>query len=412
MFKSIKSKLAVALAAVMAISFILLPQSQTEASDHFDATLVASFPAADIADAYLFNDPNDNTKVCLIMTVDGFVVPGEVGNKGFFSRDVKFEFQIENTGDAKPDLFIDVTFSPLTVSSSGAKLPQTATVKFSSGQSFTAPTTVPGIGETATPFTVTTDPKTGVSFYAGLQDDPFFFDAVGFDRFVNTIIAGSPDPTQLQRGRDVFAGYNVHGIALDVPFSLLKGTNGSKIGLNAVTFVNKKTVLDGKGGSTGEGKFIQFDRAATPGVNTVLIPFDMKNLYNASTPEDDAAGEFAPAIEATLKAVGTNSSNIGTLASVAVTNGDYLRLDNSIANTTLGVNEKFGSPGYVGFPNGRRPGDDVIATIILLVSNETISTGDNVPTNDVPFGSTFPFLAPTHQPQAAGASVGADGTEN
>jgi hypothetical protein len=35
-----------------------------------------------------------------------------------------------------------------------------------------------------------------------------------------------------------------------------------------------------------------------------------------------------------------------------------------------------------------------------------------VPTNDVPFGSTFPYFAPPHQPQAAGATVGADGTQN
>ena len=64
-----------------------------------------------------------------------------------------------------------------------------------------------------------------------------------------------------------------------------------------------------------------------PAVNVALIPFSRKDEHNFATPEDDAAGQFADDIVATLTALGTNATNIGILASVAVTNGDYLRLN-------------------------------------------------------------------------------------
>jgi len=66
-------------------------------------------------------------------------------------------------------------------------------------------------------------------------------------------------------------------------------------------------------------------------------------------------------------------------------------------------------PGFTGFPNGRRPGDDVVDTLIFFVTNQAITTGDHVDGNDVAFGSAFPFFAPPHQPLAEGVD---DGTRN
>src|SRR5437763_1653029 len=82
---------------------------------------------------------------------------------------------------------------------------------------------------TANPFTVTTDPASGVSFFAGLTDDPFFFDIVGFNRFVASVLAGAPNAAHLSRGRDSFAGYNIHMITLSIPASLLKGRGTDEI---------------------------------------------------------------------------------------------------------------------------------------------------------------------------------------
>ncbi len=403
-----------ALALVVVISLTLSTAPPVNAADHAEATLVAADPGADLADVFAFLDPNDNTKVILALDVEGFVVPSELLNLSFFTPDVLFRFEIENTGDAIPDQRIDITFSPQTSRSQ----PQTATIKLPNGTVFTAPTTVQTLAPKANPFVITTDPASGVSFFAGLTDDPFFFDIVGFNRFVASVLGGKPDATQLQRGRDSFAGYNIHMIALSVPARMLRGKpDNNIIGVNGVTLRRKQSHREESGEVETNGKFVQVDRMATPAVNTALIPFPRKNEYNAATPIDDAAGKFAGSIVGTLTALGTNSANIGTLASVAVTNGDYLRLNLATPNASLGVGEEISStPNYAGFPNGRRPGDDTINTLLFFITNSNVPGNpliqEAVNHNDVPLGSIFPFFAPPHQPQPMGASVGADNTEN
>ena len=57
----------------------------------------------------------------------------------------------------------------------------------------------------------------------------------------------------------------------------------------------------------------------------------------------------------------------------------------------------------VAFPNGRTLEDDVIDAALGLVLNRGdvlgggAGVGDGVASNDVPFESTFPYLAPPHQ---------------
>ncbi len=240
-----------------------------------------------------------------------------------------------------------------------------------------------------------------MSFFAGLTDDPFYFDIVGFNRFVSSVTSGNPDPTRLQRARDSFAGYNIHMIAIEVPASMLRGPGISTIGVNGVTLRRKSDDRDdfafGKDRADRDD-LVQVDRMATPAVNTALIPFSRKNEYNASTPLDDARGRFANDIVGTLTALGTNQANIGILASVAVTNGDYLRLSLTTPNNSVGFGERATTPGYTGFPNGRRPGDDTIDVLLYFISNQALLQGDNVSSNDVPLGNTFPFFAKPNQP--------------
>lgn len=382
----------VALTLLLAVTSFMVPSQRINAADHAEATNVAALPSADIGDTYAFLDPNDNTKMVIALDVEGFIVPSELGNLGFFADDVTYRFEIENTGDAKADLNIDVTFSKQTSRSE----PQTATIKLPGGKSFTAKTTV--ANERATgpvPFTVTTDPATKVDFFAGLCDDPFYFDIIGFNRFAASVRAGSPDANALKRGRDSFAGYNIHMIALDVPVSLLKGA-GNVIGVNGVTLVPKKIVRDSTGQVKAKGGLIQVDRMATPAINTVTIPYPRKNEYNLAATTDDAAGKFANDIIASLKVFGTNDANINILAGVAVLKGDILRVDITKKNTSLGEGENVTSPNYTGFPNGRRFGDDTIDSVLFFVANQNKLT-DNVNKNDVPLQKTFPFVAPAHQ---------------
>ena len=375
----------------LALGGCLTIASRIDAADHGDAPFASNNQSTDIADVFAFLDPNDNSKLVLALTQRGFIASGENANFGIFDEFLQYRFLLETTGDAEPDQFINITFSPV----AGSGGPQTATIQLPGDRSFSASTTQSSTAPTAPTQVVTTDPATGISFFAGLVDDPFFFDIPAFGRFVASVRAGAPDASQLQRGRDSFAGYNVMGIALSIPLSFLQ--NPSILGVSAAIRRNEKTRVD-KDEFDTSGKFRQVERMGNPAVNVALIPFARKNEYNFATPEDDADGQFANDIIATLTALGTNATNIGILASVAVTRGDYLRLDTKIPNT----GEKGGINPGAAFPNGRRLADDTIDTLLFIITNGAITTGDNVNASDVPPANTFPFLALSQQPRAPG----------
>ena len=401
--KLVLTSVVIGTALLCALPFLADLRRNAQAADHAEAPSCAHDAGADIADGYLFLDPANTNNVIMIMTIHGFVAPQENGNLGFFDPEVLYRFELERTGDAKPDAFIDVQFGPRTSPSVG----QTATIKLPNHQQFTALATAPSLAPTP-PTPVVTTSSQGVSFFAGLTDDPFFFDIPGFNRFVASVRAGSPDFTTLQRGRDSFAGYNIPSIALSVPAQLIAPTaQGVNLGLSTRT-LRRTESFSPKGGVKSVGTYRSVDRMATPTVNTVLIPFARKDQYNAAPTTDDAKGKFAADILTTLAALGTDATYQGILAGVAVAKGDFLRLNLSIPNSGTGRGLPVGSQPEA-FPNGRRPSDDVIDIILTLVANGT-SLGDNVDNNDQTFGTTFPFLAPSQQPRATG--VVDDNTRN
>ena len=364
------------------------------AADHGDAPNVAGDQAADLADVYFFRDPGDNSKVVMILTFRGFIVPGEGVNFSVFDHTATYRLTIENTGDARPDAVIDVNFA---AKGANAADPQTATVRLPGRRStFTAPTTVSNLSATAPTPVVTTDPASGVEFFAGAVDDPFFFDIPAFSRFVASVRAGSPDASTFTRGRDTFAGYNILSFALRLPADLVRGgAENNVVGVSA-SVLRRANSVGRTGVVKGSGKARQFDRIATPAVNVALIPFARKNEYNVATAADDARGRFAPDIIATLQALGASQSAIDTLAGAAVARGDFLRLDLTRPNTGPGG----GNNAEAGFPNGRRLGDDVIDTILTIIAGATL--GDNVNANDVPLRDQFPYLALPQQPREPG----------
>jgi hypothetical protein len=135
-----------------------------------------------------------------------------------------------------------------------------------------------------------------------------------------------------------------------------------------------------------------------PGVNVVLIPFNLKDEHNAGDPLDDAAFRYAPAIVDTLNTLGTNQQNQNLLASLAIIRGDYLRLRLDQANT----GPAGGTNAAAAYPNGRRLRDDVI-DIFLTVASNGVVTSDNANSVDQ-FTDTFPFLAQPFQPFPPGTT--------
>lgn len=397
--KNKKTPVFIALLLTVAMALLLTPPKQTSAADHGDAPLIDQDQGADIADCYFFLDPNDNSRIILIGTVHGFIVPGEARNFGEFDHNVRFRFDLENTGDARPDGTIDVTFSAKTAATS----PQTATITLPNGQTFTALSTPPTIDPAPPNPVITTNAATGVTFFAGLVDDPFFFDIPGFLRFTASVDAGAPNPAVFNRGRDTFAGYNILSMAFSIPASLIRG-NSNVVGVDFKTQRRLPQLRTKDGDVSGFGQYVTIDRTATPAVNVALIPFLRKNEYNATTTIEDANGKFTPTINNRLKQFGTDDTSIAILDTVAIMRGDFLHLDLTVPNRGPGG----GNNPEAGFPDGRRLGDDVIDTILFLMNNRK-PLSDNANANDEPLRNSFPFIGVPHQPLDSGVD---DSTRN
>jgi hypothetical protein len=416
-------------AALGALAAFILGQPSLRAADHGDAPNLAHDQACDIADLYFFLDPNDNNMAVLMMTVRGFIVPGEAVNFAIFDPNVLYRFNIENTGDELVDKTIDVRFSPRVASVAPDTAPgfeifqvpdaQEVHIKFSDianpvthdSNGVPIHATKPSLGPTAPTQEIFTAPlrsdKT-FQFFAGEVDDPFFFDIPAFSRYVTSLRTGRPNPKVFDRGRDSFAGYNILCIAFRLPASyLLNKTPGaptpSIIGAYCETKRRVVQIPNPKNGAIrSAGTFKTIDRMAVPAVNVALIPFNRKNEYNQGTPRKDAALIFAGDILKTLAAFGTPgatdfppTSTALILAQTAVLNGDYLRLE---TNAALRPNEGLGGgEGPGGFTNGRRLRDDVVDILLNFITNSAI--GDNVSANDVPLQDAFPFVAPSQQPR-------------
>jgi hypothetical protein len=386
---------ALVLAGLFCAAPLVLPLS---AADHADAPFTSNDAAADLNDSFIFLDPNDNDYIVISMTVRGFIVPGEAVNQGIFDIAVLYRFQIENTGDAKPDMNIDVTFSPREVTS----LPQIATVRMPDPRNpkktlrLVAPATNPSLATTAPAHVVTTDEATRISFFAGEVDDPFFFDIPAFSRYVASVRAGQTNRAEFDRGRDSFAGYNTMSIALRMPVTYLRGKRTPLVGLNVLTY-RTGLIVDSRGRGRLSGPYRQVDRAATPAVNVALIPFGKKNAFNASIPTQDADAKFATDIVDTLILLGADDEHVARLANIAVFKGDYIRLDTRTPNT----GPQGGTNPEARFPNGRRLADDTVDITLTEIRNGE-PLGDNVDASDVPPRDVFPFFGLSQQPRVNG----------
>ncbi len=390
----------VSLAAIIACASLLTLNLSTEAADHGDAPFASLDRSADLADVYIFREPTDNSRVFLAMTTQGFIVPGEAVNFGIFDPDVRYRFELEMTGDATPDKFIDIRFTKKTQAATEAQI---ATITLPDGTTFSAPTTVPNLNPTPPPRVITTHQASGVQFFAGLVDDAFLFDIPGFNRFLASVRAANGNldninANLLKRGRDAFAGYNTLAIAFSFPMSALQPTVNNEIGLDAVTsrVVNvPRSSRFQRGGSRTQSS--QIDRAGNPAVNVVLIPFARKDEHNFSTTLDYAAGRFDGSIAAGLRTLGTSEQNINTILQITTKRGDFIRLNLNVPNTGPGD----GTSAEAAFPNGRRMSDDVVDILLTVVTNGFVTT-DNANTLDMPLTNTFPYFGLPHQPREPG----------
>ncbi|MGD9688822.1 MAG: DUF4331 domain-containing protein [Phycisphaerales bacterium] len=336
------------------------------AADHREAPAINQDPAADLNDVYAFPAPGNAKRFVLAMTVNPFTpITAPLGSA--FSPNVRYRFAIDHDNDGVLDRDIQVTFTPLVNGQ------QTFTVKLPDGGSFSGQVTAPTTNA-APNAPVIVDNGGGVTAFCGPTDDPFFFDSVGFNRFRRGVGTFN--------GNDGFAGFNVSTICIELPVTML-GDSDDVFQVWALTERQRVTL---RRGSRRElevsiGPWEQIERTGNPAISTVLIPGPKKDLFNLGTPDRDGM-DFGADIVASLQGLGTDPTNIGILASVAVPD-------------TLKVNLSMPS----GYPNGRRLEDDVVDTLLFFIFNQTPTT-DGANANDATFSPTFPYFAPPQQPPA------------
>lgn len=239
MTKALKRGLIVAAAAAMVTPFALMRAAH--GSDHADTPDNAANPGQDLADVYCFPSPSDASKVVLVMDVSPLITPAEINTRRF-DPNVLYQFKIDNTGDAVEDLVIQARFKG---SGDNQKCYISGPVApIETGIKSTVLTPDANVGT----FNNTFNTTNGMKVFCGTREDPFFFDLEQFftilpDRAypVTHVAPADPDAPQAlsfrNPGIDFLSNghYNVLSIVIELPKTMLKGTNGDKIGLWCTT---------------------------------------------------------------------------------------------------------------------------------------------------------------------------------
>jgi hypothetical protein len=286
------------------------------------------------------------------------------------------------------------------------------------------------------------DSATGIRVFAGQRAETFYidlgavFDTLNLRRYLPALTGPGEDTDFVNPfGVNRFGGFNISTIAIEVPITRVTSdgkpaatTNNPVIGVYANTARQKGRVRGEADPWTDEdGAFVQVSRMANPLVNELIITTPFKDEWNASKPEDEAqfqafyqnpvvATELnlvfhvpivpidgSPATDRTdligllLKYPGQalSGSNCGKPCA------ELLRLDLSKAPTAPENQSRLGSVlggDPAGYPNGRRPNDDVTDIVVRVVG------GNNYIANHIGDGVNFLAGAP--------GVVGVDITKN
>ena len=271
--------------------------------------------------------------------------------------------------------------------------------------------------------------------FVGQRKDPFVI-ALGkvFDLL-------NLNPLATTGGVDDLADKNVTSIVMEVAASCLTGTD-PVIGGWTTASLRQGRLLNGtppSGHSVGAkegGAWVQVSRLGMPLVNEVVIGLKDKDKFNSSKPKDD--GQFAdyvtnptfpalveilfgPTVRAPTKFPRADLVTAfltgvpGLNQPVGVKASEMLRLNTSIAPVPKGSQSPLGvlAGDNAGFPNGRRPGDDIVDITVRVAmgvlctlnmpaafgcvpadapSGALAYTDNGTVITDAMFNATFPYL--------------------
>lgn len=373
------------------------------ASDHDDGEVDIKGRAVNLTDLYVFREKDQNSGAAegdLVLILNSN--PRSVARyQYYFSTSALYQVHISQVGDVnstptgRADIILRFAFSP----PNNRGMQAVAVTAIRGGSETVANTTVNGGLIATTPLNsnavLNTVPVGGsnLTVFAGLREDPFFFDVEQFFRVRAAALGTGPrtafkEPSQ---AIDFTKGYNVNTIAVRVPKAFLQAGTGA----NVFDVWSTVSIRDGAGG------FKQFERLARPAINEGLIVTpEFLEAFNNIPPRLDLSGAAAPVRQeavATLNAVDLldGRDNVDPNAIAGAFLPDVMRIDTTKPSGYGSATNSQGS--LIG---GRLPMDDVIdITLGALVGSPV---GDNVSYNGTPgnpaqghkpLEPTFPYLA-------------------
>jgi hypothetical protein len=246
--------------------------------------------------------------------------------------------------------------------------------------------------------------------FVGQRQDPFAVNLGTIFDLVNAPVEVITDPALIGAVPNTIGDKNVTTLALEVHKGCL--TRGDDvIGGWTTASLRQARLLDGTPGAglqTSErtgGAWVQVSRLGMPLVNEVVIGLKDKDRFNASRPADD--GQFAdyvtnPTLPALLEiavAPGIAPTNFPRndlvttfLTGIAGLNqprnvvpSEMLRLNTAIPPVPFAQQNRLGVVGNIlaqgsdnaGYPNGRRPKDDVVdISLVAVMGGLCMANGD------------------------------------
>ena len=392
------------------------------ASSHREAPLIADDPTADNTDLYAFRSPDKPNTVTVISNVLPGEDPAAGPNYYRFSSTARYNIHIDRNGDAFPEVsyhfqfrnrpgqfFLGNTVQDYTVTRVTTGRGAEVVARGTTAPNNIGPRTTPNyrnlVRKAVLPM------KGGGSVFAGQREDAFFADIGAiFD-----LLALRKGTGNMGGGKDFFAGYGVHALALQIPIAQLDDSDHT---IGVWTTVERRAT--GVRGRT-TGPWVQVSRLGNPLVNEVVIPTQLKDAWNADTVREEAKYvRFyrTPILAAVINklypgAINAPERNRDDLVAVLLTGvpglnntgpkqADMLRLNMSIAPAgPVGTGKRLGvlAGDNAGWPNGRRLEDDVVdiaeqAVAGALTKNPKASLiGDGVDSGDVRPLASFPYEA-------------------
>ena len=483
-------------AAALGFALASIPAALLQASSHREALAILNEPCADNTDTYAWVSDGAHDKLYLIMDFYPLHEPGQ-GNQGLRAcNGYRYEFHIGKGASLKDEVVYRIEFtnklereaapSPTDPLGGGNELlwqltggtettkvtriaggkdddddedddrvlgnglpvlpnnhgPQTDRLIYGLGQFKgydSGDPTSREVGLYDQPFvdTFIHPLSNGGRIIAGQFDDPYQLDEKGIFDLVNLNrddLGGIPGARR-PPAKDVFTGFNIFSIALEVPITdvfpqgiphngqLLPNSTNSLLRVWSSISRQKTQTVDAGNiitGLKGSGPFVQVGRNALPLFNAGLVGTQRQTLYLRSSPLRDVTNFGAdilfPVLVRDAEALGIYKALGVPDAAVATLKGPRFDIINAI-NLGRPIPVADGFTGDVitldaaidsSFPNGRRLGGgsapnrhqvnvNTVLISLIVAGNSAAGLAKGTEVNDKNFLDRFPFLAPAHQ---------------